>query len=209
MQYFLFILFISIIWTQYDMNGDYLNENPIHPIPEEMTFEEYQDMNRRISMGLMLSAIPIPGTIHKYAGELETAKKLRWIALGGIASIAIGLTIATEGEWEDSPYEIYILNVGEDNEIRYQMIPTGSIGDDQTYNYVELKKSSNKGGGLILLGMGVLIADYLYDYSHGIQIIENKRDKIRYKYGKKLDFSFLPQYDINNNSIGFKLTYKL
>ena len=134
---FLFSLVLCI-----DSNGDFLNENPIHPIPQEMTFVEYQDMNRRISTGLLLSAIPIPGTIHEYAGEIKTAKKLRWVALGGIASILFGLSSSINGNWEESPYEIYILNEGQDNEIRYEMIPTGSIGNSQTYNYVELNKIS-------------------------------------------------------------------
>ena len=57
-------------------NVDPLSETPLFPIPSEMTFDEYQDMNRRISMGLLLSAIPMPGTIHNYAGESKTAKKL-------------------------------------------------------------------------------------------------------------------------------------
>ena len=37
--------------------GDVLNEAPLIPIPQDMTYEEYQDMNRRISTGLMRSAI--------------------------------------------------------------------------------------------------------------------------------------------------------
>ncbi len=32
--------------------GDILNEAPLIPIPEEMTFEEYRDMNRRLTLGL-------------------------------------------------------------------------------------------------------------------------------------------------------------
>ena len=35
--------------------GDVLNEAPLIPIPQDMTYEEYQDMNRRISTGLMRS----------------------------------------------------------------------------------------------------------------------------------------------------------
>ena len=43
--------------------GDVLNEAPLMPIPQDMTYEEYQDMNRRISTGLMRSAIPVPGML--------------------------------------------------------------------------------------------------------------------------------------------------
>ena len=52
--------------------GDVLNEAPLIPIPQDMTYEEYQDMNRRISTGLMRSAIPVPGMMHFYAGEPTT-----------------------------------------------------------------------------------------------------------------------------------------
>jgi len=49
--------------------GDLLNETPLYPVPAEMTFEEYQDMNRRLTIGLALTSIPIPGIVHSYAGE--------------------------------------------------------------------------------------------------------------------------------------------
>ena len=56
-----FLLFVSFIFS-----FDVLNEINIHPIPEEMTFEEYTDMNRRLTVGLVLSAVPYPGIIHSY-----------------------------------------------------------------------------------------------------------------------------------------------
>ena len=202
------LIFLTLSFCQ-NIKGDLLTENPINPIPQEMTFDEYQDMNRRISMGLLLSAIPIPGTIHQYSGELETAKKLRWAAIGGITSILIGLSTSKDDEWHQSPYNIYVLNEGQNNEIRYEMIPTGSIGEVITYDYIRLNKTPNKASGLVILGMGILIADYIYDYAHGIQVIETKRDKVRYKYGKKLDFSFFPTFDLINQSAGMKLLFKL
>ena len=73
-------LVLNISFSQNDNLGnryrnDILSENPINPIPKEMTFEEYQDMNKRLNVGLLLAAIPIPGTIHHYAGEQKIAKK--------------------------------------------------------------------------------------------------------------------------------------
>ena len=32
-------------------NPETLSETPLYPVPAEMTFEEYQDMNRRLSQG--------------------------------------------------------------------------------------------------------------------------------------------------------------
>ena len=207
-------ILLSVIFSQGKMQTnlfgtDLLNENPIYPIPEEMTFEEYQDMNRRLGVGLLLAAIPIPGTIHNYAGEEKLAKKIRWVAAGSVLSVIMGAISTKEGDWEESPYQISILNEGEENELRYKMIPIGSVGTDIEYKYVELYKTRTSGATfLIPLGISVLIADYLYDYIHGIKTIENKRDKVRFKYGKKLDFSFEPTYDINTSMAGVNFSYK-
>ena len=207
-------ILLSVIFSQGKMQTnlfgtDLLNENPIYPIPGEMTFEEYQDMNRRLGVGLLLAAIPIPGTIHNYAGEEKIAKKIRWVAAGSVLSVIMGAISTKEGDWEGSPYQISILNEGEENELRYKMIPIGSVGTDIEYKYVELYKTRTSGATfLIPLGISVLIADYLYDYIHGIKTIENKRDKVRFKYGKKLDFSFEPTYDINTSMAGVNFSYK-
>ena len=208
-------ILLNVIFSQGKMQTnlfgtDLLNENPIYPIPEEMTFEEYQDMNRRLGVGLLLAAIPIPGTIHNYAGEEKIAKKIRWIAAGSVLSIIIGAISTKEGDWEESPYQISILNEGEDNEIRYEMIPIYSYDTQVDYKFVELGKTTKSGGAtfLIPLGVSILLADYLYDYIHGIKTIENKRDKVRFKYGKKLDFSFEPTYDINTRMAGINFSYK-
>ena len=208
------IILLNVIFSQGKMQTnlfgtDLLNENPIYPIPGEMTFEEYQDMNRRLGVGLLLAAIPIPGTIHNYAGEEKIAKKIRWVAAGSVLSVIMGAILTKEGDWERSPYQISILNEGEENELRYKMIPIGSVGTDIEYKYVELYKTKTSGATfLIPLGISVLIADYLYDYIHGIKTIENKRDKVRFKYGKKLDFSFEPTYDINTRMAGINFSYK-
>ena len=56
-----------------DFNADPLSETPLYPIPSEMTFEEYEDMNRRLSQAYLWSSIPIPGSTHYYAGEKRMA----------------------------------------------------------------------------------------------------------------------------------------
>ena len=197
---------ILIIIFNFSFSYDILDETPIHPIPEEMTFEEYKDMNRRLTMGLVLSSFSVPGIIHDYAGESKTAKKIRWSVVGGLLSMIIGASASEEGDWVDSPYDIYIINEGEDDEIRYEMIPQGSIGDDIIYDYVQLEKDYGD-GGLIILGMGVIVASYMYDYIHGIKIIEEKRDKVRFKYGKMSNFTLMPTYDLNDQTAGIKLSY--
>ena len=116
----------------------------------------------------------------------------------------MGALSTNEGDWEKSEYATTELN-----DKRYEMIPIGSMGEDIEYKYVELHKTSTGGANfLIPLGVGVLFVDYLYDYIHGIKIIEKKRDKVRFKYGKKLDFSFDPIYDINTGMAGINFSYK-
>ena len=38
--------------------GDPLNETPFYIVPADMTYEEYEDANRRLSVGLLLMSIP-------------------------------------------------------------------------------------------------------------------------------------------------------
>ena len=85
--------------------GDVLNEAPLMPIPQDMTYEEYQDMNRRISTGLMRSVIPVPGMMHFYAGEPTTGKWLLATGLAGVASIIAGAALWDEGEFADADFE--------------------------------------------------------------------------------------------------------
>ena len=206
------ILLLNIGFSQNDnltnrYINDILSETPINPIPKEMTFDEYQDMNRRVNMGLLLAAIPIPGTIHHYAGEKKIANNIRWVAAGSILAIIGGALSMKEDGWRESPYEIYIENPGTDDEKRYQKIPIGETGGAIDYKYIELEKKYSGASFLIPLGIGVLIGDYLYDYIYGIRTIESKRDKVRFKYGKTLDFSFTPTYDFKNKTAGINFTY--
>ena len=164
-------------------------------------------MNRRLNVGLLLAAIPIPGTIHPYAGEQKIAKYIRWVAAGSILAIIGGAMSMKEDGWKESPYLISIVNEGTDNEIRYEMIPIGQTGTEIEYKYVELGKKYSGVSFLIPLGISILSGDYLYEYIFGIRTIENKRDKVRFKYGKKLDFSFTPTYDLKNKTAGISFTY--
>ena len=90
--------------------SEILNESPLYPLPSEMTFEEYQIMNRRLSVGILLSAIPIPGMMHDYAGEKEKAKKIRYIAAGCISAMILGATSHQKGDFPKSDFDKHIIN---------------------------------------------------------------------------------------------------
>ena len=188
-------------------NGDILSETPLFPIPQEMSFEEYQDMNRRLSQGFIWSAVPIPGITHYYAGEKTKAKKLFYIGLGGLACVFAGAISSDEPEWPVFDPNIHIIhNQGTDNEIWYEKVPIGVDGTDVQYNLKEVRKeNSGKGGGLVALGALIILGDFIYDRFKGIYLIEQKRDKVRYKYGKQLNLSFLPSINFSQKKARFEL----
>ena len=191
----------SVLVSQSNQQSEILSETPLHPIPKEMTFEEYQDMNRRMSIGVGLAFIPIPGMIHRYAGEKTIATKLTYISLGGLASLIASMSNNIEKkEWRDSDYEILIMNQGLENETRFEKIPLEITGNDsiryklnQVYEYV-----SYSGGAPALgaFGLIAIVGSYYYDVYHGLKMIHDKREKVRFKYGKKMKFAFRPSYDV-------------
>ena len=191
----------SVLVSQSNQQSEILSETPLHPIPKEMTFEEYQDMNRRMSIGVGLAFIPIPGMIHRYASEKTIATKLTYISLGGLASLIASMSNNIEKkEWRDSDYEILIMNQGLENETRFEKIPLEITGNDsiryklnQVYEYV-----SYSGGAPALgaLGLIAIVGSYYYDVYHGLKMIHDKREKVRFKYGKKMKFAFRPSYDV-------------
>ena len=195
------LLFTSILFSQSNQQSEILSETPLYPIPEGMTFEEYQDMNRRMSIGVGLAFIPIPGIVHRYAGEKELAKKLSYVSIGGLISI-IGSMSGNEKkeEWNDSDYEILIMNQGLESETRFEKIPIEIIGGDSIrYRLNQVyEKVIYSGGSPVLgaIGFIAIFGSYYYDVFHGLKVIHDKREAVRYKYGKQLKFSFRPSYDV-------------
>ena len=175
-----------------------MSETPLHPIPDEMTYEEYRDMNRRINIGVGLAFIPIPGIVHRYAGEKNTAKKLSYITAGGLLAFAAA-SGSEERKWPESDYDLFIMNEGLDNEIRYEKIPVEIAENDSVkYALKQLYKRVTHTGGnplLGLIGIAAVFGSYYYDVFHGLKMIHDKREAVRYKYGKKLQYSVRPSFD--------------
>ena len=166
--------------------GDVLNEAPLIPIPQDMTYEEYQDMNRRISTGLMRSAIPVPGMMHFYAGEPTTGKWLLTTGLAGVAAIIAGAALWEEGEFAETDFDVLVINAGKDKERRYEKIPVSLEGETPKYRLREIQRDGGVGGPLVALGVITIAGSMIYDFLHGIEVIETKRDRVRFKYGKRL-----------------------
>lgn len=186
------------MFTQSNQQGEILSETPLYPIPEEMTYEEYQDMNRRMNIGIGLAFIPIPGIIHRYAGEKKTAKILSYSTIGGLLAL-IASSGKEERKWSESDYEFFILNEGLDNETRYEKIPIEIAGNDSiTYKLNQVYKQISHTGGnpyLGLIGFAAVFGSYYYDIFQGLKKIHDKREAVRFKYGKQLKYSLRPSYD--------------
>ena len=190
-------------------NYEALSETPLYPIPAEMTFEEYQDMNRRMSLAVAWSSIPVPGITHYYAGEKKKAKQLFYIGLGGLACIIAGAGSEEEKIWPDTTGNLrdnYVIhNEGQDNEKWFERIPISMEGDVLHYDLKEVRKEPKGGGGLIALGVLILVGDFVYDRLWGFQKIEEKRDRVRYKYCQKLQFSIKPKMEPLAGGFGLSL----
>ena len=212
-----YVLFAHcLIFSQTSDNftsADPLSETPLYPIPEEMTFEEYEDMNRRLSQALLWSSIPLPGITHYYAGEKKMAKRLFYVGMGGLACIIGGSLSMSEPIWPNYDENLHIIhNQGTDNERRYERVPVSMEGDIIHYDLKEIyKQNDGSGGGLIALGVAVLIGDFIFDRLKGLHLIEKKRNKVRYKYGQELKFTYKPSLYFSNNfnGLGMELTLNL
>lgn len=191
--------------------GDILNEAPLVPLPPDMTFEEYRDMNRRLSVGLVMSAVPVPGMIHFYAGEKRTG----WLILGtatlGVVTMVSGAMVLEEGDFPESDFDLMILNPGDEKrERRFEKIPVEMTGSDTTYRLNELFRKPSGGTGLtmMLLGGVIIVADIAYDLVHGIKVIEEKRDRVRFKYGQTLSLSMTPEIDFRRQAASLHLALR-
>ena len=213
---FLISLFVNhCLIAQLDLNNqnniDPLSETPLFSIPSEMTYEEYKDMNRRFNIAIAWSAIPIPGITHYYAGEKKMAKRLLYMGLGGIASLIIGGAMNGEPSWPDTAnseirdlYAIY--NLGTDDEAWYKKIPVSIENNQTSYKLEKINKESDNAGGLfIAAGIIILAGDFIYDRLWGLKKIEEKRDRVRYKYGKKIKMSLTPEIGFQNGHLGLSL----
>ena len=193
-------------------NVDPLSETPLFPIPSEMTLDEYQDMNRRLSQAFLWSSIPIPGITHHYAGEKKMAKRLFYIGMGGVACVIGGSLSMDEPTWPEYNENIHIIhNQGTDDERRYERIPVTMEGDIIHYQLKEIHKQGSRGGGLIALGIAIIVGDFIYDRLKGFQLIEEKCNKVRYKYGQQIKFTYKPNfyYSYGQSELGMKLNFDL
>jgi hypothetical protein len=192
--------------------GDMLNEVPIWPVPAEMTFEEYTDANRRLGVGLLLMSVPLPGTVHFYAGESRAGWKHVGAAALGLVSIIAGAAIVDEkdNQWRKTDLETIDITGDNGTVERYEKIPVEEEAGALNYRLQKLDHKTKGGGGiaLIAVGAGLVVGQVLHDLIQGTKTIQRKRDAVRYKYGQSsgYKFSVVPNADLERRSLGAQLS---
>ena len=134
------------------------------------------------------------------------------IGMGGVACVIGGSLSMDEPTWPEYNENIHIIhNQGTDDERRYERIPVTMEGDIIHYQLKEIHKQGSRGGGLIALGIAIIVGDFIYDRLKGFQLIEEKRNKVRYKYGQLIKFTYKPNfyYSEGQSELGMKLNFDL
>ena len=164
-----------------------LLEAPFQVVPEEISYEDYRDANRRLGLGFTYAIFP--GGMHFYAAEPVTG----WTLLG-TAAVGVGLIVAGASTARDVPQNIEgeYLTTTIGNKTYYR-IPVESVDGGTVSTSYDLKEAedtrkglTNAGAGLVSAGAIALIGSYIWDMYHGITVIEQKRDLARFKIGQVL-----------------------
>ena len=83
-----------------------------------------------------------------------------------------------------------------------------SESPDFNWNLKEIQKESDGGGGFLMFaGAAIILGDFVYDRIVGLRLIEQKRDRVRYKYGRNLNFSFKTNLNPLKQNFGFGLSF--
>jgi hypothetical protein len=164
-----------------------LLEVPLHRIPKGLTFEDYEDANRRVGLGMFYGLVP--GGVHMYAKENTSGWIIRGVAAVGIAAIITASQLRSEEAVENSKYETTEIGGS-----IYYKVPVGLIaGATGQISYglepvPKPKETLTKAGQTVLgLGVATLVGAYLWDIYHGVSVIEQKRDRARFKIGQMLN----------------------
>jgi hypothetical protein len=145
-------------------------------------------------------------------GKKKIANKLTYISIGGLAALIASMSDNEEKkEWRDSDYEILIMNQGLENETRFEKIPIEMTENDSIrYKLNQVYERVSYSGGspaLGAIGLIAIVGSYYYDVFHGLKTIHDKREQVRYKYGKEIKFSLRPSYDVFANKAKLNLDF--
>ncbi len=155
--------------------------SPIQPLPEGMSYQEFQKIQRKITWGRWFMAMGIPGYIHFYARHNRAAWAIVAVRVTGCAIMSYG------------------------------MIDQLNFTDSFSFNISEITTDKQRTKRNFYLFMGGLMLNafgFVVDWTHGDWIIENEKNEVLYKYGKSgLHSLHLAPY-WNHDELGMGVQYR-
>ena len=148
-------------------------------IPSEMTYKEFKILSTNLRMQDMAIAMFLPGHIHFKIGEKRSGYYI--LSTRSLGFIGWG----------------YLA-------INHHSLSSIILYDK--YNITDKTSTCDKIIGYT--SVVLMVGSYLYDWIHGKYILENKQNKIRYKYAKKKTKIGVSSININGKYYPtFTLTY--
>ena len=106
----------------------------------------------------------------------------------------------------------YGMNKNQQNRVKLaaiiELLHTATLVHDDIIDNSDLRRGKTTVNVVWSNSHGVLIGDFIFDRLKGLHLIEKKRNKVRYKYGQQLKFTYKPSLYFSNgiNSLGMELT---
>ena len=163
-KYIIILLFSMISTTMFSQDIEVYrrlkNDNFIFPkVPTEITFNEFQLLERHLTMKEMLYSMVVPGYTHFYTHENKlgyTCLGIRAVGYSGYAYILATSNVKLEG------FRIKI--------------------NDSDLTDAELEQKRKTDQTIFNISTALVFGSYFYDWIHGQYILYKKQEEIRYKY---------------------------
>ncbi len=153
-----FILMIANISAQVSISSEKYNAlNEIKPIPEGMTFAEFQKIQRIVDWKKISVSAILPGYIHFYSEKPEIGWAIFGIRLTG--SLMMGFAM----------YDQYKIS----NALDFAIDINSEADQSRTRNNAIVLST-----GLVLNMLGLA-----FDWAHGDWVVESERNQVYFKYG--------------------------
>ena len=153
----LLLMFLTGVAQDVDVFKRDLNDHfDIPQIADSMSFDEFKILSTNLRLMDAMEAIIVPGIIHFKVNEKATAWTLVGARLAGYGGL-IYVNFHKDGIWSD------------------------------IFNYQALNSEESKADYYIALAsVGLVAGSYFYDWIHGRSLLDQKQQKIRFKYAIKL-----------------------
>ncbi len=180
----IFVLFFGFLHAQ-DIDIYKKTDNSNYKIPDispEMTYEEFKMLGTNLRMQDMIIAAILPGHVHFKINEKKTGYYILGTRILGYAAWAY---LSANNK---SLTQIIFFD-------KYQILDKTSTGDKI----------------VAFTSVFLMVGSYLYDWIHGKYILEDKQNRIRYKYAKKKAKLSLGNINLNNNiypALSFSYTFQ-